>query len=308
MAVPPAQCGAATTTRKSPSASGLKLTCTLVGLTTEADTSRPPAVIADSDPNVWPLGSCSELSTQVSASVPVVPLTAAVGFRPDHRLIDAVCGHVRVGAADVDDQLVLGGRDPGLHRLAAAGLLEDAVGQVEPAAEVGRVGDDGKAGDVDLARRLPVGHGVGPVELGGEAVRGPGRHAQRAVAERDGRGRVGVGLAEHDVVAADHAVRIEGEGPVMPRRGGAWRWLRSRVAAVAASAGSGPLARTRPVAAARAAAATAASRRALASGRPAGLGGGDDGTDGGGGLNDTVASMASASVDSPTADCPAVIR
>jgi len=77
---------------------------------------------------------------------------------------------------------------------------------------------------------------------------------------------------------------------------------------LAASAGSGPLARTRPVAAARAAAATAASRRALAVARPARLGGGEDGTDAVGGLNDTVASMASARVDSPTADCPNVVR
>src|ERR1700733_4197958 len=57
---------------------------------------------------------------------------------------------------------------------------------------------------------------------------------------------------------------------------------------LAASAGSGPLARSRPDAAARDAVANAASRRALASGRPARLGGGDDGTDGDGGLNDTV--------------------
>jgi len=73
---------------------------------------------------------------------------------------------------------------------------------------------------------------------------------------------------------------------------------------LAASAGSGPLARTRPVAAARAAAATAASRRARAVARPARLGGGEDGTGGVGGLSDTVASLASARVDSPTADCP----
>src|ERR1700691_2732863 len=77
---------------------------------------------------------------------------------------------------------------------------------------------------------------------------------------------------------------------------------------LAASAGSGPLARTRPVVAASAAAATAARRRALASGRPARRGGGPDGPDGDGGLNDTVASMASARADSPTADCPAMIR
>ena len=49
---------------------------------------------------------------------------------------------------------------------------------------------------------------------------GPGGHAQRAVAERDGRGRVDVGLAQHDIVAADHAVGVEGEGPVMPCGGG----------------------------------------------------------------------------------------
>jgi hypothetical protein len=57
-----------------------------------------------------------------------------------------------------------------------------------------------------------------------------------------------------------------------------------------------------------AAAAIAVSRRALEIARPAGLGGAEDGTDGVGGLNDTVASMASARVDSPTADCPDVVR
>jgi hypothetical protein len=77
---------------------------------------------------------------------------------------------------------------------------------------------------------------------------------------------------------------------------------------VSARADTGPLARTKPDAAARAAAATAASRRARASGGPVGLGGGDDGTDGDGGLNDTVASMARARAGSPTADCPAMIR
>src|SRR5579875_2218088 len=53
-ALPPAQCGAATTTRNDPFASGLKLTCTDSGLVTLARTSRPFAVTAASDPNVSP--------------------------------------------------------------------------------------------------------------------------------------------------------------------------------------------------------------------------------------------------------------
>jgi len=36
--------------------------------------------------------------------------------------------------------------------------------------------------------------------------------------------------------------------------------------------------------------------------------GAEDGTDGVGGLDDTVASMARARVDSPKADCPDVVR
>jgi len=77
---------------------------------------------------------------------------------------------------------------------------------------------------------------------------------------------------------------------------------------LAAFAGSGPLARTSPVAAARAAAPIAASRLGLASGRLARVGGDDDGTDVDGGLNDTAASTASAGVDSPQAGCLDMIR
>jgi hypothetical protein len=53
---------------------------------------------------------------------------------------------------------------------------------------------------------------------------------------------------------------------------------------------------------------TAASRRALANRGRACLDCGDEGAEGCGGLNDTVASTASASVGSPTADCLVMIR
>src|SRR4051794_19850572 len=74
-AVPPAQWGAPTSTRNVPSAFGLKLTETLVELTREAVIAVPPAVNARRVPKVDPVPPAA-LSTQVSASVPVVPETA----------------------------------------------------------------------------------------------------------------------------------------------------------------------------------------------------------------------------------------
>ena len=76
-AFPPVHVGAPTMTRNEPSELGLKLTCTLVELTTDAVTLSPPAVIAAREPKVLFDGSCSLLSTQVSASVPMAPDVAA---------------------------------------------------------------------------------------------------------------------------------------------------------------------------------------------------------------------------------------
>ena len=307
VAVPPAQCGAATTTRKSPSALGLKLTCTLVGLTTEADTSRPPAVIADSDPKVWPLGSCSELSTQVSASVPVVPLTAAVGFRPDHRLIDAVWATFGLApltstissSLAVETQAFMDSPPPDSSRTPSvrsslplksdAWEITDRPGMFTWPGDFrsGMVSDRLSCAVKPFAAQAatpsaPLPSGIDAVGL---MLGWPSTMSSRLTTPSGSRAKVAVA----------------------PRRGG--RGCRSaRADPVAASAGS------------RAAREDQAGRGGEGRGgdrgqppgagdrAPARLGGGDDGTGGVGGLNDTVASMASASVDSPTADCPAVIR
>ena len=62
----------------------------LLGPATDAVTSRPPAVIAASEPNVCPDAPVCVLSTQVSARVPVPLAAAAVGVRPDQRFTEAV--------------------------------------------------------------------------------------------------------------------------------------------------------------------------------------------------------------------------
>ncbi len=90
-ALPPVQCGAPATTRNVPSAFGLKLTWTCWEPTTDAVTPWPPAVTAASEPKVCPDEPVWVLSTQVSASVPMLPEAAADGERPLHRLIAAVC-------------------------------------------------------------------------------------------------------------------------------------------------------------------------------------------------------------------------
>ncbi len=90
-ASPPVQVGEPTITRYEPSVFGVKFTFTCVLLTTCADTLRPPADSAASEPKVRPEWPASWLSTQVSASVPIEPEAAACGLRPDHRLTVADC-------------------------------------------------------------------------------------------------------------------------------------------------------------------------------------------------------------------------
>ena len=115
VALPPVHAGEAMTTRNEPSEFGVKVTCTLVELTTDAVTFGPPAVIAAIAPKVCPELPVWELSTQVWARLPIAPDAAAVGLRPLHRFSVGGLLGARVGPGDVDDQLVLAGRDPRLH-------------------------------------------------------------------------------------------------------------------------------------------------------------------------------------------------
>jgi hypothetical protein len=99
-ASPPAQVGLATITRKLPSALGRKETSTVRASTTRDVTSRPPAVIAASEPNVLPVPPVKlPVSTHVSASRAIAPLAPAAGLRPLWRSMRAVW--VEFGSAPV---------------------------------------------------------------------------------------------------------------------------------------------------------------------------------------------------------------
>ena len=134
-------------------------------------------------------GPASWLSTQVSARVPTRAgrggPRAAARPQADRRGLGG-----RVGAGDVDDQFVLGGRHPRLERHAAAGLGEHPGVEVEGALEVGGAGER-QARDLHLAGRLAAGQGVGAVELRGEAAAAQAATpASRCRAAATGRPRV----------------------------------------------------------------------------------------------------------------------
>ena len=90
-ASPPVHAGAATMTRKVPSALGLNETCAVSESGLDAVTFRPPALTPASEPNVCPDAPSPLLSVQVSASTAVDPEARAEGERPLHSLTWAVC-------------------------------------------------------------------------------------------------------------------------------------------------------------------------------------------------------------------------
>src|ERR1700679_3148043 len=65
---------------------------TVSGSVTAAETSRPCAVIAESDPNTRPDDPGLLLSDQACASSPTGPLAVATGVRGVHNFRRAVCG------------------------------------------------------------------------------------------------------------------------------------------------------------------------------------------------------------------------
>ena len=108
-------------------------------------------------------------------------------------------GTVRVRPGHVDDKLrPVGAQVPG-QRHAATRLVQHPAVQIEVPVEVRRTRQPGEPGDDQLARRPAVGKRIRTVELCGEPAGGPQRRTERAVADRYGLGRVGVGPAERDV-------------------------------------------------------------------------------------------------------------
>ena len=219
-ASPPVHFGPPTTIRNEPSAFGLNVT----RIVRAAGDGRGDVASARRQRGEASRRSCrsrrrrsgwgpcrSRRPPSVSARVAIAPLArrgrVATRLQVDRR---GLRGR-RVGAGDVDDELVLVGAHVRGRGHAAARLAVGRVVEVDGRLVVRGAGHRRQPGNHQLSEAAVVGKRVGAVELGGEPVRRPHGDAERAVADVHRLPGQQRRAPEHDVGPAHQVGRVDVE-------------------------------------------------------------------------------------------------